>query len=503
MAYIVNDEHKPISQRICDINNMSLEKLDVSNFFVDYDNHLLKEFMDKLMVYRDEKFLIVGDYDCDGICSTSIIKKLLNDLNIQNNYYIPSRSLEGYGLNKKIVQTAIDNDFKAMIMLDCGVSSYEELAYAKANDIKCFVIDHHEYSDKPDVEGFLHPALFKEEYIDMCASGLCAYLANSVRHDDYSIVLGGIGTLADMVSVLNYNRYLLKEMLKLLNKGCFYQINLLAKNNHYDYDDLSFNVIPKINAVSRLDNYMNVNMLVRYLLSDEQYCISHIKDIDTINDMRKKLSKNMFEIAENKINENDDFIIVNDDEFVEGICGLIANRIMMKYHKPVIVLSNKGDLLLGSGRCPNSFNIYEYLSNCEELFDSFGGHSSAIGLSINKQNMDILKKYIENHPIEIQDKKEDVILLDNDEINFDLFNEINLLKPFGTDFKQPLLCLKNVDFNKKFFVANKYPKYYVSQICDAIDFNGVSLNGFDAIIGKLTIDNYHKNKLSLLIEDVF
>lgn len=503
MKYLINNDTKDIVDRILDINHVRLEDLDVSNFFVDYNNQLLIDFKEKLLQNQNDKFLIVGDYDCDGICATAIMKKLLTDMNIEHNYYIPSRSNEGYGVNMKIVQTAVDNNFNALLLLDNGVSAEEEIAYAKKNHIKVYIIDHHEYVDVPDVDGFLHPNLFDSAYSDMCAGGLSALFSNSIREDDLTIVLGGLATLADMVSVFDYNRYLMKKMIEILNTKNVYQINLLAKTKTYDYDKLSFDVIPKINAVSRLDEFLNVNMVVKYLLADEDYCLKNVVAINKINDARKELSKNESIIASSMFDETKNINVLVSSEFKEGLCGLIANKLLTQYHKPVIVLSIKDDLLVGSCRSIPGFNIYEYLKKCEGIFEAFGGHALAVGLSIRKDNLEILNKYIETHPIEIEEVSEDVLLIDSKEVDFELFNCINSLKPFGTNFKEPLFMINGVNYKRKFIVGNKYPKYYVNEICDAISFNSNNIDKqFESIIGKIKKDEYHNNKLSILIEDL-
>ena len=145
--------------------------------------------------------------------------------------------------------------------------------------IKVFIIDHHEYVDEPNCEAYLHPSLFIDKYKDMCAAGISCLLSNSVRKDDFSTCLGGLATLADMVSVFNYNRYLLKQMISIIKQGNINPINLLLGDNEVTYDNLHYNVIPKINAVSRLDDLMNVNYVVKYLLSNDNECFDYFNKI--------------------------------------------------------------------------------------------------------------------------------------------------------------------------------------------------------------------------------
>ena len=144
MEYIFNEDEGSLSQRICDINGIALEDLSTDAYRHDRQPDLIREFKEKLLSYKDESFFIVGDYDCDGICAVTIMKRLFDDLGIRANYYIPSRTKEGYGLNKKIVKTAYDNGFGVLLCVDNGVVCKEELALAREYGLKTFVIDHHE-----------------------------------------------------------------------------------------------------------------------------------------------------------------------------------------------------------------------------------------------------------------------------------------------------------------------------------------------------------------------
>ena len=502
MNYVFNEDNSSLIERICNINNVKLEDLDVSGFSVDYDNELLIKFKDGLLDNKDKKFLVVGDYDCDGICATAIIKRLLDDLNIKNNFYIPSRSKESYGLNNKIVETAIQNEFDCLFMVDNGVVASEQLSLCKQANIKTFIIDHHEYEDKPDCDYFLHPNLFNEDYYDMCAGGLCALFSNSIRYDDLTTVYGGLATLADMVTVLKYNRYLLKKMMEILTSKDIYQINFLLGRNTCSYEGLSFNVIPKINAVSRLDEYLNVNHVVEYLLSDHDGCANYYGRIDTINKMRKDYTKTMCEKALSIIKNDSDVIIAYSEDFKEGLCGLVANKLLSDFSKPIIILALVDGELRGSGRSPKGINLYEYLKPLD-IFNAFGGHANAVGLTMDLDKLDVLKQYIVNNPLEVSEEYNDVIVLDSDDLSFDTYNQICRLEPYGTGFKQPLLCLRNVEYSQKYVIANKYPKFVLNRQCDAISFNSSFLNAeFTDMIGRLRKDDYHKDKLSFNIEDL-
>lgn len=482
------------------INNIQKSDLEIDRFDnIDYHQSLL-DFKDKLLSIKDKQVLIVGDYDCDGICATTITKRLLEHLGINNSYYIPSRIDEGYGLSDKIVNLANKHHYDVIITVDNGVSALSSISLANSLGIKVMIIDHHEYQEVPACYGFIHPNLLSNDFNKLSAGALCYLLSTLFYEDDYSLVLGGLSILSDMVGVLNYNRYLLKRMINILNTKDIYQIKLL-NGNSIDYDSLSFNAIPKINAVSRMG--YNANILVKYFLSDKQDCLRLLDSINKINDYRKNETKSECDLALSMLNRKDKLALIVSSEFKEGICGLIANRISLNYDVPCIVFSKKDGLLKGSGRSRENFNIYEYLSNTRELFTSFGGHGQACGVCLEESRFDELKEYISSHELELLDYQKDVISVEQSDIDFDLFNKIDSLKPFGIDFKEPLIHIKDFEYKSKFLIKNKYPKFTVDNKLSAISFNEYdSYRQFSDLYAYIRKDDYHAGAVSLLIEDL-
>lgn len=503
MSYKFNSDNKDITKRILEINNINENEIDVSNFVVDDETGLLESFKQFLIDNANLKYLIIGDYDCDGICATTIIKSLLDDLNIYVKYYIPSRSKQGYGISEDNVLMAKDNGFDAIIMVDNGVACFSEIELATSFNIKTIVIDHHEYTDQVKCDLFIHPNLFPNKYNDMCAAGLCALLSNYIRQDDLTTVLGGLSSLADVVSVLNYNRYLILKMYEILQNVDIYPIKYLLADNPLSYTSLCFNVIPKINAISRLDKILNVNFMVQYLLADEKTCKENIIKIEAVNEIRKQISKQMYEKALSLIDINDDIFVIYDESFLEGLCGVLASRILNEFRKPVIVLAKLENEYKASARSLMGFNIYEYMSKFKNNLKAFGGHEQAIGFSFEIDKYDDFINYIKNNHIEEIEYKNDVLLIDEKDVNFDTYRKIEALKPFGPDFKLPLLGIENLRYSKKFLIKQRYPKFIVNEVFDAISFkSNLNINEFRYMIGKLEIDNYRANKLSFLIEDL-
>lgn len=500
MKYNLINEKLDLKKRILSLNNINEEDLDISKYDVLIKDDRLIEFKEKLLSLRDKYFLIVGDADCDGICSTTIISRLFNHLNIKSNYYIPSRIDEGFGINENIVRIASKHHFDAIIALDNGIANKEIADLCKELDIKYLVIDHHEYEEEIDAYAILHNDLLIDDYSKLSAGGLCALLARTIYEDDYNTVLGGLACLADMVGVLKYNRYLIKKMLEILNKGEIYQINLLAENNSYDYQTLSFNVIPKINTFGRLG--LNVNMLVKYLLGNKEYCNLHIKTINKHNLKRKELTNNMSLKAKELIDDNKEIIVVKDKEFSEGICGLVANKLLNELKKPILILTEVDDLIKGSGRSIKDFDLYAYLKDFEG-FETFGGHPQALGLSFKKENYEEFLDYIDKHKPIYKEYIENVLVLNEEDLDIKSYYLLEELKPFGIDFKEPLFAIINPSITDYRLMANKYPKYIIEEKCSAISFNSKHIGmKFDTMIGNLNIDRFVRNKLSFMIEDL-
>lgn len=504
MKYIFNeDTNKSIADRILELNNVTKQDIDVSNFNVDYNLDILNKFKDKLLSYKDKKFLIVGDYDCDGICSTTIIKKLFDEIGIENNYYIPSRTKEGYGLNNKIIENARDNGFDCLFLVDNGVAATEQLQLAKEFGITVFIIDHHEYREDPMCEAFLHPNLFPKEYGQMCAGGLSALVANSFKEDDFYTTLGGLATVADMVNIFNYNRYIALKAQRIIADGKIEPINYLLDDLEPTFINIEFSIIPKINAVSRLDDLLNVNYVVKFLLSSGRECYEYYLKIDNINAVRKNFSKRMHEQALTMIDNTKNVIVIKSDKFKVGLCGLVANRLLEEYKKPVIVFSQDGDKLSGSGRSVPGTNLYEYLKGAEELFEAYGGHELAVGITINENNFDALMAYIDSHELNYEEPYTDVLVLNQETVGPKTLEEINSLEPFGSNFNLPLFAIRYPKVLSKIMAGGKYPKYDLNRSFSAISFDSkLDDKHFKYMIGKFRKDRFYDNKLNLVIEEL-
>lgn len=491
-------ETNDVLKSILDLNNISLDDLYKDYDFLCNDEVFIK-FKEELLKNKHLKFLIVGDFDADGIFATTIIKKLFIHLNIENNFYIPSRINEGYGLNSNIVEKAHNNGFNALFLVDNGIKCKEEIEYANSLGIKVFIIDHHEFDKLPNAY-IVHSNLVSSKYKDLSAAGLCYILTTLFFDDDYLCALAGLATISDVMPVIGFNRILIKRMINILKTNKYLHFNLLNDNNDFNYHNISFNIIPKVNALSRMEPLGNPNLLVKYLLSDNPNNAEFIENVNYINEKRKNESKMMFNLAKTLMND-DDVVLIVSKSFKEGLCGLVAGRLSDTFLKPVLVLSDNDEYVKGSGRSYGDFNLYNALKYFDG-FDAFGGHEKAVGLTIKKDNLNGFIQYVKSIKVNEKELNKDVLLVDEDILNYDFLELIDGLMPFGPMFLKPEFAIKNNNYNKQ-IVSGRFAKYQIrndlSAICFKEELKDIKAKYF---IGSLRKDNYNKGSLQFLIEDL-
>lgn len=491
-------ETTDIKKTILELNGVKEEDLNKSYDFTIKDKFFLN-FKDKLLELKDLKFLIVGDFDADGICSTTIISKLFKHLGISSNFYIPSRIKEGYGLNDSIVEMAHKYGFDVLLLVDNGIVCNKQIELAYSYGIKVMIIDHHEYDNLPKAEAIIHSNIVDKTYSDLSAGGLCYLLTTLFYDDDLSLVLGGISTLSDMMSVLNFNRALILKAYKKMQEGAIYQINMLNDNKPITFESISYTIVPKINAISRMEPMGNPNHIVKFLLEEGDYK-NYLEKINYINSQRKIYSNKMLQEAKEHISSNS-IELISSCNFLEGLCGLIANKILHSYNKPTIIFTLKDGVYKGSARSLEGFNIFEKLKGFSNYL-TFGGHESAVGLSLKEEDFSAFKKYVSSIEYEEDDRKASAIILDVESIDLKLIDDIESLAPYGTGFKQPLLVIENNNY-KKIVVQGKYPKFIINNNLSAISFDEELKDEIPLfLIGRLAKDSYRNNSLSFTIEDM-
>ena len=418
-------------------------------------------------IENKEKVLVYGDYDVDGITSTTILKQFLNERGLDVGTYIPNRLEEGYGLNCDAIEKISKDNYKLIITVDCGITSIEEVNLAKQSGVEVIITDHHEPGENlPDAIAVVDCKRKDNKYTFKELAGVgvtfkliqAICIALNLKEEEYLKYLDivAIGTISDIVPVVDENRVITSLGLKLVR--CTKNIGLQAILNETGYSKIdstaiAFGVAPRINACGRMG--LEKKALDLLLEKNKDKAIILAKEINSYNNQRQLEEKKIYEEAKNKIKinklENEDAIVLGGRNWHTGVIGIVSSKITENYYKPSILISFKDDEEIGkgSGRSIEGLDLHLSLTKCKELLNSFGGHSMAVGLSVSKNNFEEFKelflKIVKESDVS---EKVPIIQIESiiniDEINMEIVKSISLLEPFGEANKMPLFAFKNL-----------------------------------------------------------
>ena len=414
-----------------------------------------------------EKIIIFGDYDVDGITSITVLKSFFKDLGIEVGEYIPNRLNEGYGLNKDAIKKIADEEYNLMITVDCGITGIDEVEYAKELGIETIVTDHHEPGESlpnaiavVDCKRKDNTYPFRELAGVGVAFKLCQAISQKLNLDEKQYLkyldIVALGTISDIVPLKDENRVITKLGLMLLkqtkNCGLVSLLNI-AGYRKIDSTAISFGVAPRINACGRMGC---ANEALELLLSSNMRDASEkARNIAKYNNDRQNYEKIIYDEAIKQIEkeniENLNSIVLGGDNWHHGVVGIVASKITDLYYKPCLLVcfENGEDIGRGSGRSIPGFDLHEALTECKDILDGFGGHSMAVGLSIKKDNMPLLKERFEeiSKKANIEEmipslKIDSAINIDN--VNKEMVESLELLEPIGEGNKMPIFAFKNL-----------------------------------------------------------
>lgn len=426
----------------------------------------------KKAIKEQQEIVIYGDYDVDGVTSTAVAYILLKDL-LPVNYYVNNRFTQGYGL----VQSGIDEilekhpNTKVIVTVDNGISAFDSIRYAKEKGLVVLVTDHHEPMDLlPEADAIVNPKRKDNTYpfTSLCGAGVIWKLLMLLYWEldlDINKVyemsdIVALGTIADVVPLINENRLIAKIGLKRMKEGhrpVFKLLNELVTSNDYPEQTVGYKFGPMINAIGRLDG--DVTKAIKLFLTEDETEMNEIINfLIAKNEQRKILTSEQLAIAEELLEEQiakegcmPNVIVLEYDDFHEGIIGLIAGQLKEKYNRPVIVFAgvkNKPFLLKGSARSIEGFDIKVSFDCNTQYIEGYGGHPKAGGLSILRDNLDIFRKKINEYSKNIitEDLKRKTIKIDYvltyKEINSELIDDFKFLSPFGEGFSFPNIVLE-------------------------------------------------------------
>lgn len=417
------------------------------------------------VINNKEKIIIYGDYDVDGITSTTVLKKYLQERGGIVNTYIPNRLNEGYGLNKEAIKKIKEMGTDLIITVDCGISGIEEVKYAKELGIEVIVTDHHEVGEVlPDALAVIDAKRKDNTYPFNLLAGVgvvfkviqAISIKLNLKAEEYLkyLDLVCVGTISDIVPLEGENRTIAKLGLMLIRVTKNLGLRELIKSSGYkeiDSNTISFGVAPRINACGRMGH--EEEALKLFLAETKEEAVEVTKKLNEYNTLRQNTEKAIYEDAVSKIEkeniENKNSIIVGGYNWHHGVIGIVSSKVTEKYYKPSILLCFEDRIAKGSGRSIQGFDLYEGLTKCSELLDKFGGHAMAVGLTLNKENFENFKDKFEKIAEEANIKEmvptiyidEEVKLKD---ISMDLVKSLSVLEPFGEANKVPLFLIKNL-----------------------------------------------------------
>lgn len=422
---------------------------------------------------KNKKIWVYGDYDVDGITSTSLLYRAFHEIGIECEYYIPLRD-EGYGLNKDAIKKIKEMGGDLIITVDCGISSVEEVRYANEIGIDMIITDHHEINNKlPEAKAVINVKRKDNVYDFTGISGvgtafmlvLALYRKLDIEIKAYKYLdIVAIGTVADLVPLIEDNRIIVKKGLEQLKRTRWNGLNVLLrklyqdfKEKTYDTYDIGFIIAPIFNAAGRLeDAKKSVELLIS---EDNKVCDVLSYELIKQNEDRKDIQNEILNLVTEEIEENSldkkGIIIVSKEKLHSGVIGIVASKIVDRYYKPTIIIDIKPEEGIGVASCRSieGFNIIESLNYIRDIFTKYGGHSGAAGFSIEIERIPELKERLEEYtnlklnednflkPIKI-DKEIRV-----EKISYGFLEEISKIEPFGFGNSTPIFSMKDCKFS--------------------------------------------------------
>ena len=414
-------------------------------------------------IEEGEQILVYGDYDADGMTSSSIVKEALEMLGAEVRVYLPNRFTDGYGPNESVYRYFIEQEGISLIVtVDNGVAGHEAIAYAQGQGVDVIVTDHHSMPEQlPEAYAIIHPehpdAAYPFKYLAGCgvAFKLACALLETIPTELLDLV--AIGTIADMVSLTDENRVMVKYGLEILKQTERIGLQELLAVSEVDFTDIDeetigFKLAPQLNALGRLDDPNPAVELLTGFDDDEAKNIAQM--INAKNEERKELVQSVYLQAMAMVDASKPVQVLAKEGWNPGILGIVAGRILEEIGLPVIVLSiDEERRAKGSARSIEAVNIFDVLNAHRDLFIAFGGHSGAAGMTLDASKLpdleQILSDYIAANQIDLSSKS--TLNLD-DEIHFDSLSletleDLAKLSPFGMDHKKPIFYLR--DFSVK------------------------------------------------------
>ncbi len=479
----------------------------------------------KKAIETNEKVMIYGDYDADGITSITVLKKFLSERGLEAGYYIPNRLNEGYGLNHNAIQTIYKEGYTLIITVDCGISGLKEIEYAMELGLEVIVTDHHEPGEElPKCLAVIDAKRKDNQYPfnQLAGVGVVFKLIQAISMSlgleakEYLKYLDivCVGTISDIVPLIDENRVIAKLGLKLVAMTKNIGLKTLVSSIGYrqiDGTSVSFGIAPRINACGRMGEEKEALKL--FLTQNMQEAREITAKLNEHNVNRQVEEKRIFNEAVEQIEKqglnNKPCIVLGREDWHHGVIGIVSSKVTEIYFKPSILICFEGEEGKGSGRSIPGFDLHDALMNCSTYIEKFGGHSMAIGITVKKENFEDFKKEFEEYtqnshisdimPIIKIDKAVEL-----KQIDLNMVKDLQLLEPYGEANKMPIFLLNNLKVQAiRSLSEGKHLKLKLSQdnyIVDAIGFNmGELAHKYQIgdkidVVGALEVNSFNGNE---------
>lgn len=414
----------------------------------------------KQAILNNETITIVGDYDVDGVVSTTIMLDFFKTINVKVNHIIPNRFEHGYGLSTKIVDLI---DEGLVITVDNGISAYEASIKLKEKNIDLIITDHHTVGDKiPLAFAIINPKQkdCNFEFKDICGAQVAWYLCAAIKKEmNLDVNMGNfldllsVAIIADIMPMTALNYTMVKQGLKKIkssSREAFKTLNEVMAKESLVSDDIGFFIAPKLNSAGRMDD---ASIALEFLLSETSHSANEtLSLLDELNNYRKTLQEEISKKADFKTDKNDKAVVVWGENWHEGVIGIVASKLSNSHKKPAFIFSIHNGIAKGSARANSNINLYELITKASHLLLGYGGHKNAAGLSLKEENLEEFKNIINT---ELRNQNEDLHIepitlgeLDVSSVDLEFISIIEQFEPYGLENHRPIFKISNASLVK-------------------------------------------------------
>lgn len=495
------------------VNREVVDKREVEMFLNptrnDFHNPYLMPDMEQAVarletaIKENEKMIIYGDYDVDGVTSITVLKKFLKDRGMTNvGYYIPKRLDEGYGLNKDAIEKISEEGYKLIITVDCGITAMEEIAYAYSLGMEVIVTDHHEPLDEiPKAVAVIDCKRKDSEYPfkGLAGVGVVFKLTQAIsqrlglEEKEYLKYLDivCVGTISDIVPLVDENRVISKLGLKLIAQTrCLGLKSLLdvnvGKNSVINANTVSFGIAPRINACGRIGYEQEAVKL--FMTENWVEARETTEKLNQYNRTRQEIEKNIFEeakeIIEKNSMQNNNTIVIGKEGWHHGVIGIVASKITEIYFKPTILIGFEDGIGKGSGRSVPGFDLHEALHSLGGYLEKYGGHEMAVGVTVKQEKFQEFAERLEEKAKEAHTEQiVPIISIDKEitpkELTIEMAESLLELEPYGTSNKTPIFLIKGLKIDSiRTLVEGKHLKLTLQDGTNIINCIGFNLGSY-------------------------